>query len=293
MSGDYHADRYDRIVAKLMQSSDKEAASLISRHVGNMALVRADGKGLQEAGIIPELVCRLRVALSDNFQSESGLLACAALRDMGCGSAASRKAVRFSGGLVPIVDCIKRFHGIRWENLYRDDLRSITVAAGAIRNLAHSTRENCEEFHRLGATDDLSWRLLHGNSPKGSDVSRDDQHLPEAGSPWREASFRSAGALINMAEKCSDCAEACASNFHLIDILVASWGGKNKRGKAAVIHPGLHIILKLAAAKYSLDSSLVDALEREETRRKHAQEREGLRKKNLLLTSAQEKNSVH
>mmetsp|Transcript_18091 Transcript_18091/g.26889 ORF Transcript_18091/g.26889 Transcript_18091/m.26889 type:complete len:80 (+) Transcript_18091:2-241(+) len=78
----------------------------------------------------------------------------------------------------------------------------------------------------------------------------------------------------------------------MIDILVASWGGKNKSGKAALIHPGLHAILKVAASKYNLDSSLIDVLEREETRRKHAQEREELRKSNLLLVSAQRKVNI-
>ena len=43
--------------------------------------------------------------------------------------------------------------------------------------------------------------------------------------PWREACYRIAGTLINMAEKCQGVAVQCAKDEELIFILIESWGG--------------------------------------------------------------------
>lgn len=284
------------VVHELQQTEhDIKARDLIVRHLGSMPLVRVNGSDLRDAGVIPELVRRLQLAkdFTDHLTSlddserarevfETAIVACAALRDMGCGSSASRVETRTSGGLHLIVWFVGRVHGRRWNKLSHLDLRGLTVAVGAIRNVGHSTRENSDEFHRLGVTKLLSWRLLcHWSTDESTDNEACEMKtitksccLPPAGSSYREAAFRSAGALINVAEKSDDCVKVCGSDRALIDILVESWGGKDK--KKALISPGLHRILKFAT-KYDQNFSYLYILEKEEKRRKDAQNLEKIR----------------
>ena len=115
--------------------------------------------------------------------------------------------------------------------------------------------------------------------------------LPAAGTPWREAAFRSAASIINIAEKSEQCVESickednCSSLLH---VLIETWGGKNKGGKAAVVHPGLLAILKrlvqypyIEKLDLEMSSTINTILEREEKRRRTAQMEEKRRMSKL------------
>ena len=299
-------ERFENVVHQIQCSerSMEEICKLISSNVGNMAQVRAYGDRLREAGIIPALISRIQAGLKlsrELHEDEVNIFECAvkaigALRDLGCGSAANRRAIRECwGGLESIVGFISRVHKVKWEGLNPYDLRGLTAAVGAVRNLAHSTQANCIAFHELGVTEMLSWRLLNfaesSNAVNGKIIENRTEKslLPDARSPWREAAYRSAVSIINIAEKCKACSDFCASNALLVEILIESWGGKNKSGKAALIHPGLHSILNrkvtfdaVSEAGNRVDPTIIYLLEREETRRRNAQEAEERRKIKLL-----------
>jgi hypothetical protein len=102
-----------------------------------------------------------------------------------------------------------------------------------MRNLIHSTGDNCVELYKYGVTSMLAWRLLHSGTS-----------LLDATQPWREAAFRAGGTLINMAEKCNCVALLCARDAALICILIEAWGGTaRKTAHAPLLHLDLSAIL--------------------------------------------------
>jgi len=125
----------------------------------------------------------------------------------------------------------------------KKELRLFTNTLGVIRNISHSNRTNCLTLHRRGATKTLRTWLLRRCA--GARSGGDGPRLPDASEPWREACYRTAGCLINMAEKCVECAVECSSAVatvegggggygedydcdgreELIWILMESWGG--------------------------------------------------------------------
>ena len=144
----------------------------------------------------------------------------------------------------------------------RLQLRSMTNALGVMRNITHSTPFNCQALHEANMTThfinrlrgrtcarpctgnydniddanatnadadaDADGRDRATNSSGDNDTSREDvgcSSLPDASKPWREACYRIAGTLINMAEKCQGAAVQCAKDEELIFILIESWGG--------------------------------------------------------------------
>ena len=251
------------------------------------------------------------------------VFALGALRDLACGDAINRSIIgdfSFHGedvdcqsGLELIVYFIQRYHNLCWKNIMmipeqcndqhfqndddvitlahgRLELKILTSAAGVIRNITHSTRSNCEKLHRFGVTDLFIWRLRHGtNTSKriNANGSIPNQLLPDSSKPWREASFRIASSLINMAEKSNDCASKCADDDELIYILLESWGGvaiykDQSVSRFPVLHLGLMAILNERMKRPGLNIMLEDLiktlLHREMLRKKSAQDREERRK---------------
>ena len=193
----------------------------------------------------------------------------------------------------------------------KQELRLLTNVLGAIRNTSHSTPENCQAFFNYGLTNVLLRRLTSDFSAEKrvsqtttattnisftalshkSNVCSLSSSLPDATCPWREASYRAAGCLINLAEKCPAVAYQLGSNRRLIYLLIETWGGasaiaitKNtnasKRG-LPLLHLGLAAILHAAnsgALEGGLDEIMVQVLEKEKIRKKEAQRREEERK---------------
>ncbi len=201
----------------------------------------------------------------------------------------------------------------KWEQIPKMLLRNMTNALGVMRNITHSTAYNCKALHDIGMTTALANRIL-GIASLGDDACYSS--LPDASKPWREASYRIAGTLINMAEKCKEVAFECALNEDLILILIDSWGGLNqdysgsKKSKNKAI-PCLHLGLKAVLIEklklencqngdensendstgikesliverekeFSLNHMIQHIMEREDQRKRAAQERENSRKK--------------
>lgn len=174
----------------------------------------------------------------------------------------------------------------------KKELRLFTNALGVLRNISHSNRTNCLFLHEGGVTYMFRIWLLQrctgGTAPLScypqgqrrrepqSSMPQSYQRLPDAGKPWREACYRMAGCLINMAEKCVECAIECSSSLlttmddgglcgsgidggdELIWILMESWAGVGvyhqsckeedsslgDSGAIPVLHLGLAAILK-------------------------------------------------
>ena len=168
------------------------------------------------------------------------------------------------------------YDAITWQDIAsRQHLLLLTSVIGAIRNVSHSTGENCVELYENGISSLLSWRLLHSGP-----------ELPDVTQPWREAAFRAGACLINISEKCPECARDCARNVTLLHILIEVWGGKaNKKSKASpMLHLGLAAILK--AAKEELPQEVYaqswnDILMNEEKRKQTAKRFEQARKEQL------------
>jgi hypothetical protein len=274
----------------------KERARVVDIHMGSMALCRGErGEMLREAGAINFLLTTL-VAIKSSFPAptepqhdsiDEAILALAAacfgaIRDLACGSAENRSAVRtFSladtRGLELLAQYLKLYDKVQWEAIpSHEHLCVLTNTIGAMRNLTHSTGDNCVELYKYGVASMMAWRLLHSGTS-----------LPDATAPWREAAFRAGGTLINMAEKCNYAAVMCARDETLICILIESWGGTaQKTAQVPMLHLGLAAIL--IAAKVELSNDQYDPswnviLAKEQERKQVARRKEEKRKRFLLI----------
>ncbi len=286
-----------------------------------------------------------------------------ALRDLACGNAQNRLQIgqfqqdndkaeeecqfKTSESQMSGIDILSYFikkydsplHYYSWEEISGSklELKTMTNALGVIRNISHSTPSNCLALHQAGMTRCLIERLLEGGSSHhdasesaNSNVTTMDTSeryaLPDVTKPWREACYRTAGSLVNMAERCHDVAKECAGDEALIWILIQSWGGfefgdkeKSNFGKKSspVLHIGLGNVLNErielvggeavtmrssnsqstvttpednnSNANCAKDERMVlmdviqDILDREDKRKRTAQEREIARKKAKAL----------
>lgn len=183
----------------------------------------------------------------------------------------------------------------------KKELRLLTNCIGALRNITHSARSNCESLYHKGMVDLLVWRLKEGLCSDLDPTMK--TRLPDSSKPWREGCYRIAGTLINISEKCHDCAAMIALDDDLIFLLLDAWGGavvniegerkdtntsREEQWKASsaapTVHVGLLSILKERVSKPSTDangrqsSPLLQiigwVLEREEERYRLAQLRE-------------------
>ena len=257
------------------------------------------------------------------------------LRDLACGSALNRSAILswepptrcdnahcIENGVHLICAYVKRYDKLRGEEILslqqrymnttatadptaytdrgRRELRLLTNALGVVRNVTHSTADVCQECFNCHLVDSLVWRIM----PE-SDTLKDIQSatmsnissLPDSSCPWREACFRSAASLINLAEKCPDVAHQLGSNRKLMYLLIETWGGASAikvdsdsntaSTKAStyrslpLLHLGLAAILNAAgtgALEGGLDHVMSQVLEKEMIRKKVAQRREEERK---------------
>jgi hypothetical protein len=269
--------------------------------MGSMAQCRGkQGETLRQAGAIQAVLntlAELQTILpspsaSSNDTSESEIImklaiaCCGAARDLACGSAANRTDLRETEtngirGMRLLTIYLERYHMIKWDELDSLHLKLLTALIGALRNVTHSTTENCLELHDLGATRMLIWRLKHGSS--GDEAVA----LPDSTKPWREGAFRSASTLINMAEKCPASAATCGSDTELIQLVIESWGGTNKH--LPLIHLGLTAILRSAQEQLPgglFQDQWTDILDNEAVRKRMAQAREEERKCTSKNTTA-------
>ena len=206
----------------------------------------------------------------------------------------------------------------QYKNRGKRELRLYSNALGAIRNASHSTPDNCREFLNHGLVNLLVWRLMPdcindtlSNTPSlvnSEDVittasATPSSSLPDATCPWREASYRAAGSLINLAEKCPAAAYQLGSNRRFIYLLIETWGGakaiiapgtsssssknipssKSMKG-VPLLSLGLAAILHAAAdgaLEGGLDEVMIQVLEKEKIRKRVAQRKEEERKVRL------------
>mmetsp|Transcript_12693 Transcript_12693/g.22839 ORF Transcript_12693/g.22839 Transcript_12693/m.22839 type:complete len:493 (-) Transcript_12693:30-1508(-) len=255
------------------------------------------------------------------------------LRDLACGSALNRAALLewthpsttqygthcIENGVHILSAYVKRYDQWKWEDILslneqvsnrnsnataidstentdrgKKELRLLTNALGTIRNASHSTPDVCQEFFNHGLVDPLVWRLMPDAALENPETTMPTKSsLPDASRPWREACFRSAASLINLAEKCPDVAYQLGSNRRLLYLLIETWGGANAitfdpnkansstRG-LPLLHLGLAAILNAAGNKAlqgGLDDVMVQVLEKENMRKRVAQRKEEERKR--------------
>ena len=208
---------------------------------------------------------------------------------------------------------VRRYHEMKWEEIIslavddslcntdctsrgRKELRLFTDATGAIRNASHSTPKTCADLHAANVTEMFIWRLKHGSKEYYEECSCDVDNntkrlrLPDASLPWREASFRIAGSLINISEKCPDSSRRCGSDLALVYLLVEAWGGagtnfpkKRTSASTPLLHLGLAAIVHSAdghllhIGQGGLDPVLRTILDKEEARKRFAQKKEAER----------------
>jgi hypothetical protein len=270
-----------------------------------MALCRGkNGDVLREAGAIHGSLSLLHHIIPHLHQNELvvDLATCilGALRDLACGSSLNRHAIGYFNntscqGMEIIASFVQRKHLVSWEDIMSSsckELRLLTTACGVIRNTTHSNRMNSDTVQAMGLTQLLIWRLLHGNS--SSNQNQSPPKLPDASTPWREACFRIAGALINVAENNVECAIMCASDNALVELLLTTWDDHllvednddddsqvqmHKGRSVPLLHPGLaNILAQWTIMKGNKDSKLGWAVEgilaREEKRKIAARLRE-------------------
>ena len=262
------------------------------------------------------------------------------LRDLSCGSAFNRAAVLawtppslcraacIENGVHLLSNYVNRYDRWRWEEIisleqrgldtrsagpanectaYTDrgkkELRLLTNALGVIRNTSHSTPDVCQEMFNRGLVGPLVWRLMPRSFLKNRQSTTNASSLPDVSLPWREACFRAAGSLINLAEKCPDVAHQLGSNRELIHLLIETWGGasaiafdqtKTSARALPLLHLGLAAILNAAAdgaLTDRLDEIMVHVLENEKMRKRVAQKREDERKLGRIKQSKLKESS--
>ena len=231
---------------------------------GSMAQCRVHGKEINKLNGIKILMDILRSIIQFWSDFELGtkndvnleqyhkeldvaIVVLGALRDLSCGIAPNRRDIgtyRVEGDHIIVEGdlCLKTGFDIisffitrhkhqTWEEIPTRELKSMTAALGVTRNITHSTPFNCQGLHSIGMTEVFANRLRGRiKSEIIQEGEEQNEHtffttLPDAAKPWREASYRLAGTLINMAEKCKDAADYCAREDGLIWILIDSWGG--------------------------------------------------------------------
>jgi hypothetical protein len=242
----------------------KQVENVITQFMGNMAQCRIHGKEIRDLGGISCLMNILvnliqkwegvyEQEVDDAKYREEKKLASVilgALRDLSCGDAAVRLQIgQYDANMDANVQCkcrtgieiISYFIVLKcckyriWDDIPTQELKTMTNALGVARNITHSTPFNCRAFHEAGMTKVFIHRLEgrfdkstlcgSGDSVKIEDTHEPCRKLPSSSKPWREACYRLAGTLINMAEKCLDVAVECAKDEDLIWILIESWGG--------------------------------------------------------------------
>lgn len=245
------------------------------------------------------------------------------IRDLACGNASNRADIsEYISEISPfcctstdpttvtgpqiLASYVKRYHLLHWEDILhlesengcigrgRKELRLLTDATGAIRNSSHSTPKTCAGLHLALVTEMFIWRLKEGSEQDG--LESVSTTLPDSSRPWREASFRIAGSLINISERCSACAEFCGADLDLIHLLVEAWGGaaanttagakgKKKQTSAStpMLHLGLAAILHAADAISPLDEALRSILAKEAARKEFARKKEAERQKRIAM----------
>ena len=173
----------------------------------------------------------------------------------------------------------------------KKEIRMLTNVLGVVRNTSHSTPDVCQEMFKHGIVYRLVRLLLTSSSGSRNGQENTSSLLPDVSCPWREASFRTAGSLINLAEKCTDVASLLATNRQLILCLLEFWGGstanvidkfKTSSRALPVLHLGLAAILNAAAdggLVGGLDEVMTCVLKNETIRRTGAQKREDERKR--------------
>lgn len=250
-----------------------------------------------------------------------------ALRDLACGSASNRVAILewrpsfqhqcgdsvVENGAHILSAYVKRYHQWTWEEILslkprvsdqdrgKKEMRLLTNALGAVRNASHSAPDVCQEFFNHGLVDSLVRRLMpHRFLSENSQTTISIEPptpislLPEASCPWREACFRAAGSLINLAEKCPHVARQLGSDRECILLLMETWGGAkavkivepNKTDTVLtrglpILHLGLAAILNAAengALEGGPDPIMMQVLENERMRKRIAQRSEDERK---------------
>lgn len=214
-------------------------SELVKTNMGTLCLCQFDrGEMLRVVGAIDSLLSTLfeirpLISYGDRIDAQTAAFDLAipcwqALRDLACGSIGNRTAIRLYrqgdiNGLELMISYLKAFDSLSWHEMDELSLFLVTAVIGAMRNVSHKTRVNCQVLHENGASILLIRRLLSGPHTGNS--------LPEQSQPWREGSYRAVGSLLNIAEEYGPCLELCSSNADLISILVESWGC-NKRLKS-------------------------------------------------------------
>lgn len=218
-----------------------------------------------------------------------------AIRDLSCGNAENRRLPRVlevspgRNGIQLAAEYLRRYHEVPWPTISLPDIGLITAVVGVMRNITYATGDNSRQLHVNGVTDLLLWRLLHGNGPTTPTITTtptsSTSSLPQTDLPWRGACFRAAGALVNMAEKCHECAIQCANHAALIHILAESWGRFDEKKKSFYLHPGLASIIEAAKDRlppHEFDPTWHVMLEKEQIRKRIAQQVEEERKRRLV-----------
>mmetsp|Transcript_19462 Transcript_19462/g.29262 ORF Transcript_19462/g.29262 Transcript_19462/m.29262 type:complete len:344 (-) Transcript_19462:104-1135(-) len=280
----------------------EQRLQLVEAEMGSMALCRGKrGENLHQAGAIYAILQALEEIFDkvpnpntsslSNMETEFVMKFAAscwgAARDLSCGSAPIRDAFQeFTTkaglcGLELMIMYLNRYHEVYWDDLDVLHLKLVTNVIGAIRNVTHSTTENCNILNEHGATDLLIWRLKRGSKKKGEESNLS---LPSPSKRWRDGAFRCCATLINMAEKNEECAQTCATDLPIIQLLLESWGGMKK--KLPVIHLGLIAVLESAKDRLpedKFDAAWDNILEKEKVRKSVAKQREERRKQLLTI----------
>ena len=190
-------------VERMGAATDASERREYARAIGTLAQVVAYGDPMREAGVVDAMASWLR-----DDDEEVAIAAADAIRHLACASQGNRIRAREAGAIPRLVAMLGRVAelatgdacgGSSGEGLLgRLDASAVRAATAALRNLSFQNGPNRDEIRFSGGLAPLLQIVAQGDPPRP----------PPSGTPRREAAYRAAGALENLAADNEENAEA-------------------------------------------------------------------------------------
>ena len=156
-----------------------------ARAVGALAQAQAHTDAMREAGVVDAVVALLRA----EGDGEAAVAAADALRHLACANDRNRDRARELGAIPLLVAQLRRVAGVAHADMGEADVAAVTAATAALRNLSYQNAQNRDAIRAAGGLAPLLDLVATGDPPAP----------PPGGSRGREAAYRAAAALENLA----------------------------------------------------------------------------------------------
>lgn len=228
----------------------------LTKALGTLAQVQAHGDPMREAGVVDAVT-----ALLKDPDDMVTIAAAEAIRHLACANQSNRIASRDGGAIPLLVAMLQRVadHSGSDDEMSCHDAAVVTASTAALRNLSFQNGENQDLIRFSGGLSPLIAIVAQGQPPAA----------PPSGTQRREAAYRAAGALENLAADNEENAEMIVAARvvpAMKELLIGGGQGANLSQKAARM--GRQALFKLMA----MDSAAAKARANQEAAATSARE---------------------